>query len=280
VIKVQISNKIILIGIILLIFISINIHTFAFELDFGNITAKEEIEKEEYLLLNYNVEILELWIENELKNEKGDTISLKRINLVTRDKLLSFANNKIIINKKKLMKENMNVILSIKIKISPSDHPGLYKTNMYIKKDNSVETIPIKVKINPWVNLKNLGVPKIKQVRYDSNYLYSSGENILQISSNTNWILYMKKREKKTELKLKFMTKPQSKDLIQVITNEYFNINKEAKVVMKGKKTTNQDNIWLSTPYNLIIENYKELPAGFTKIPILFDLKIDEKMNF
>ena len=272
-----IKAKIIII-IVFLVCFSINFYSYGLELDFGSVTAKEEISLEKILLLDLKNDILEIWFEKELKNEKGELIPFKRFNFITENNKLSFVNEKVVIRCEHLLKNEKNSILHIKVGIYPTDNPGLYETKIYFKEGSETKVIPVKIKINPWVSIKNIGEPEIKYLAYRDNNLYSSGTNILEISSNTNWILYMRKEDGIPNLKVMFDISSESINYLQLVSHDYLKINNKSKVIMQGKKTTSYNKEYLKIPYKLIIDNYKEIPAGSFKTSVDIDLKVDNNL--
>ena len=272
-----IKAKIIII-IVFLVCFSINIYSYGLELDFGSVTAKEEISLEKILLLDLKNDILEIWFEKELKNEKGELIPFKRFNFITENNKLSFVNEKVVIRCENLLKNEKNSILHIKVVIYPTDNPGLYETKIYFREGSETKAIPVTIKINPWVSIKNIGEPEIKHLAYSDNNLYSSGTNILEISSNTNWILYMRKEDGIPNLKVMFDISLESINYLQLVSHDYLKINNKSKVIMQGKKTTSYNKEYLKIPYKLIIDNYKEIPAGSFKTSVDIDLKVDNNL--
>ena len=88
----------------------------------------------------------------------------------------------------------------------------------------------------------------------------------------------MRKEDGIPNLKVMFDISSESINYLQLVSHDYQKINNKSKVIMQGKKTTSYNKEYLKIPYKLIIDNYKEIPAGSFKTSVDIDLKVDNNL--
>lgn len=236
-------------------------------LDFGSITASQEVQK----LAGYDLELpgqsvaLELWLTSDITCKKsGLKLPLERLKIKNDDSFQSLGKQHISLWVKKSNDQQFPLVFSVTV--LPEDQPGLYETTLVMKSTRGkllARSVKITFEVKPWVLLKTEW-GEIELADYQHSFTLSNQlPATLMVSSNVSWKLFGSclGAELLSNRHLEFHLPNAEKIGLQSDPGNLF-LTEEPALLATGQATTLLDSDWMAIPFLLKIPDYTSIRAG------------------
>ncbi|MGM0370603.1 MAG: hypothetical protein ACQEP9_09285 [Bacillota bacterium] len=247
-------------------------------LDFGTVKTKQK-KVQRKVRLNLTIESSKVsTLQLELKAGDSDLEKLSKQNLKVKlkDKIKPLTKEGLKIDLQNCQQSTANkVVLPLIITIAPNEQPGIYQSQLIIRKisknNSRLSTIKklIKVEVEPWLIMKKINSKeKIKLNRINNKELSSFNYPYLKIVSNVPWRLYGSIKQDLLK---------QSRLLINISSNakHYKSVNKEdvylrpkPQLLAKGRPSKEGIQFY----FELKISDFSKMKAGIMELPLQFYL--------
>ncbi|MFW6269850.1 MAG: hypothetical protein ACOC4G_07180 [Bacillota bacterium] len=229
-----------------------------------------------------NSEFIEVRLQDKFFSESREKkLDSDRLSIVTlkKDYHLKSKNIEIPVDKLEKHENKSMVLLETKITVKPDDLPGEYHNQLIISQSNSEgklseKKIPIKFKIEPWLELKiNPHFHKLTETNFRERHLGSTIPGEIKISGNVPWQLFVRGNRNKMSFDSELILRASSEDDRIGFLKDNINIGKQKTRLATSSATAGNEVQTFVLRFDMLIKNFHQIKAGTLEFPLSFDLE-------